>query len=124
MVSSKPELLVYDKMGNILSGRFYKTFPSGPILLKDEVLNYTFVLDSNHIYISAYDSIGHLLWKTDLYKENLNSSDRATRMVTNIYFGKNTDIHLSKPHKVLWVRYGRAGGYLDLKTGVFRLDIL
>jgi len=119
---SKP--LIYDAHGNIISGRFTDPLPQTTVTFKDNSLNCTYVLDSSHIYVSAYDSVGKLLWKIDPYIGNLNSYDRATRTISNIYFGESTDILRTTPYKVLWVRYGRAGGYLDLKTGRFRLDKL
>ena len=119
-----PNLLIYDTQGNITSGRFTNSLPPTSVTLKDNSLNCTYVLDSSHIYVSAYDSVGKLLWNINPYIGNLTSHDRATSTITNIYFGKSTDILRTTPYKVLWVSYGRAGGYLDLRTGKFRLDKL
>ena len=116
--------LIYDEQGNIISGRFTNPLPLTSVTLKDNSLNCTYVLDSSHIYVSAFDSVGKLLWKIDPYIDNLNSYDRCTRTITNIYFGESTDILRATPYKVLWVSYGRARGYLDLLTGKFRLDKL
>src|ERR1700734_907455 len=62
--------IVDDGNGNVIAGSFIKTLPPNVVTLRDSTLNYTFVLDSSHIYITSYDSGGNVLWKTDPYSDN------------------------------------------------------
>jgi hypothetical protein len=122
--SKQTTQLIYDTNGNIISGRL-DSLPRTSVRLKDKLLNYTFILDSSHIYVSAYDSIGNLVWKLDPYLGNITSYDRASRTITNIYFKDITYRGSTKPDKALLVRYGnRVSGYLDLKTGEFHLSTI
>jgi hypothetical protein len=108
--------LTYDNKGNIICGRGVE-IPIGYVKLKDNLLNYVFILDSSHTYISAYDSIGNLVWKAEPEFENV-VGERINGHIDNIYFRRSWQ---TNPYKVLWVRSGRRGGFFDLKTGKFRL---
>jgi len=122
--SQQTTTIVYDGQGNIKSGSFIKTVPPKPVTLKDSTLNYTFVLDSTHINVTAYDSIGNILWKTDPYKDNKIEEYRTKRpIIVDILFGKSDHVDVSKKYTVLWIRYSNTQfGYLDLKTGKYRFE--
>src|SRR5438552_3238501 len=81
--------VVYDAKGNIIGGNFIKALPPHPVTLKDSVLNYTFVLDSSHITVTAYDSLGKVVWKTDPYLDSKIWEYRTKRpIIVDIVFGK------------------------------------
>ncbi len=100
--------------------------PYRPIHLKDSILNNTYVLDSTHIFITAYDSSGKILWKTDPFVDNKIEDTRIARpIITWFYFRNWRHNNQSERKKVIWIRYNhRQAGYLDLITGKFYLDSL
>jgi len=108
--------LTYDNQGNIICGRTTE-IPNGYVTLKDYQLNYVFVLDTSHFYVSAYDSTGNIVWKAEPEFENV-IGQRIKGRIDNIYFRRSWK---TNPYKVLWVRNGRRGGFFDLKTGKFRI---
>jgi len=70
VIGQQQTVVIYDSQGNIKSGNFIKTMPPRPVKLKDPHSNYTFILDSTHIHITAYDSAANVIWKSDPYKDN------------------------------------------------------
>ena len=108
--------LTFDGQGNIICGRSAELL-KGTVRLKDYNLNYTFILDSSHAYVSAYDSIGNLVWKAEPEFENA-VGERIKIPVSDIYFKRN---RITNPSKVLWVKTGRRAGFFDLRTGKFTL---
>jgi len=113
--------IVYDGKGNIIRGSFIKTVPPNPVTLKDSVSNYTFVLDSSHIYVTAYDSSGNQIWKTDPYLDNHIPVYRTNRpIIVDIRLGKSINNDPKKIYSFVWIRYSNTQfGKLDFKTGKY-----
>ena len=113
--------IIYDSHGNIKSGSFIKTVPPQVVTLKDTILNYTFVLDSSHNYVTAHDSIGNIVWKTDPYKDNRIEEYRTKRpIIVDFLFGPKDNVDSTERNKVLWVMYSNTQfGFLNLKTGKY-----
>ena len=98
-------------------------FPPNIVTLKDSGLNYIFILDSSHIYVTAQDSNGNIIWKTDPFIDNGFEDARTRRpIIVRMYFGKSHEGDPMKRHKVLWIYYHNEAGYLELATGKYRED--
>ena len=91
------------------------------ITLKNSMLNSTFVLDISHIYVSAYDSGGNLLWKTDPYIDNHIDEYRTRRpIIVDILFCDNPFAAQKKREITIGIVYSNTQfGYLNLKTGKY-----
>ena len=120
-LSQKTTTIVYDGQGNIISGSFIKTVPPKPVILKDSVLNYTFVLDSSHINVTAYDSSGNILWKTDPYKDKKIQEYRSKRpIIVDIFFCNNQYRDTNKSEKRICITYNNTQfGYIIFQTGEY-----
>jgi len=110
----------YDGQGNIIGGSFIKTMPPNKVILKDSALDYTFILDSSHIYVSAYNSKNELLWKTDPYKDNKIREYRTKRPIIVDFSLDKIDSMDPRSEQVLWISYNNTQfGFLYLKTGKY-----
>ena len=107
--------LTFDNYGNIICGSATE-ISNGLVRLKDYQLNYVFILDSSHTYVSAYDSVGNIIWKPEPEFKN-QVGERIKGNIDNIGFRRSRK---TNPSKVLWVRSGRRGGFFDLRTGKFQ----
>ncbi len=89
----------YDNNGNVVDGSTFKSKPGKPLELKDSVTGTRYILDGEHIAITAIDAKGKTLWKTDPWKDN-NIEEYRTKRPVIVYFefGKIPD-YLSKKIK-------------------------
>lgn len=98
-----------------------------------------FVLDSAHIVVSAFDSNGKILWKTDPWKDNnldrygpdikwtthanQSSITHAYRSVITYFVLGPKDEHswctIRSGTRALWIEYGNLFGFLDIRNGKF-----
>ncbi len=86
----------YDSNGNVIDGSTFKTKPGKSVELKDSLTGTRYVLDENHITITAIAKNGKVLWKTDPWKDNHISEYRTKRPIIIYFeFGKIPD-YLSK----------------------------
>lgn len=115
--------IIYDAHGNIIAGSFIRTVPPTPVTLTDTATNFNYILDSSHIFVTAYNDKGDSLWKTDPWKDNGVSAYRTKRpIIVDIFIGKLGDLYpAKKDDRVIWITYNNTQfGYLDLKTGAYR----
>jgi hypothetical protein len=127
---------IFDGHGNLIGGSHIKSLPPHQMVLTDSSTNFKFVLDSAHIYVTAYNSVGDILWKTDPWKDNNIKIYRTKRpIIVNMVFGVNPgysdeDLQFDtntgysdsakKGKKVIWIQYiNTQAGFIDLKTGAF-----
>jgi hypothetical protein len=116
-------VIIYDGNGNVIGGNHIKSRPPDQIILSDSLTKVKFVLDTSHVYITAYISSGNILWKTDPWKDNHIEVYRTNRpVIVNMQFGINPgypDI-AKKGEKVIWIQYiNTQAGFIDLKHGTF-----
>lgn len=124
MTQSTTTTVIYDAQGNVIGGSHIRLGRGKPISLTDSTSGNIFTLDSAHIIISAHDSNGKLLWKSDPWKDYKIEIYRTDRPVivdcgfgqTNKYFPDE----IPDGAIVLWIKYiNTQFGFLDLKTGKF-----
>jgi hypothetical protein len=115
--------IIYDGNGNVISGTHIKTRPGNKVTLTDSATKNTFVLDAEHIFITAYDKVGGILWKTDPWKDAKVEVYRTNRpIIVNMTFDVNPGYpdKLEKGDRVIWIEcINTQFGYIDLKTGKF-----
>ena len=115
--------IMYDGNGNVIGGTHIKTRPPEKVILHDSISNNTFVLDSTHVYITAYNRSGKVLWKTDPWKDNNIEVYRTRRpIIVNMKFGNNPGYSdkSKRGEKVIFIAYiNTQFGFIELKTGKF-----
>jgi hypothetical protein len=119
--NSKNTIWFYDGQGNVIGGSG-KRVKVGSVKLTDSLTNNYFIMDSTHIFISAYDQSGKLLWKTDPYKDSRIPEYRTNRpVIVHYYLGKGQDDNnIGKGSNVIWITYNNTQfGYLNLRTGKY-----
>jgi hypothetical protein len=114
---------VYDGQGNVIGGSG-KRIKVGAVKLVDSLTNNYYIMDSTHIYITAYNKSGKVLWKTDPYKDNSIGEYRTKRPVIVHYgFGESHNFFSDKikeGSKVIWITYNNTQfGFIDLKSGKY-----
>lgn len=118
--------IIYDGNGNVIGGTHIKTRPPQKVRLVDSSTNNAFVLDSTHVYITAYNKTGGVLWKTDPWKDNKIEVYRTNRpIIVDMMFGADPGYFdkSKKGEKVIWIRYiNTQFGFIDLKTGKFYFE--
>jgi hypothetical protein len=81
------------------------------------------VLDTSHIYVTAYNNSGGILWKTDPWKDNHIDVYRTNRpIIVSFEMGDNPGYPdaAKKGEKVIQIEYiNTQFGYIELKTGAF-----
>ena len=92
--------------------------------LIDSMTNNYYILDTSHIYITAYDSNKKILWKTDPYKDNSIREYRTKRpVIINFEFGHSPNYFPDKIKaglKTIWITYNNTQfGFIDLKNGYY-----
>ena len=116
-------VIIYDGNGNVIGGSYIKSRPPYPIILSDTLTNVKFVLDTSHVYITAYNSSGNILWRTDPWKDDKIEVYRTNRpIIVNMHFDTNPGYpdKTKKGEKVIWIQYiNTQSGFIDLKTGAF-----
>jgi hypothetical protein len=115
---------IYDSQGNVVGGSQMKIRPNTSIKLVDSLTNNYFILDSTHIFVTAYDKTDKLIWRTDPYKNNLIKEYRTKRpIIINYRFGKSPDYFPNKIKeglKVIWITYNNTQfGFIDILTGKY-----
>jgi hypothetical protein len=111
--------VIYNSQGNVIGGSHIKSTSGKIIKLVDSVTKNYFILDANHIYITAFDRTGKKLWKTDPYKDS-NMGEYRTKRPLIVNFEFSSDNWCSGNTKVIWINYNNTqAGYIDLKTGKF-----
>jgi hypothetical protein len=121
----------YDGQGNVTGGSLFKSksqksVPRHPITLVDSLTNNYFVLDSNYIYITAYNKNNELIWKTDPYLDNKIMEYRTQRPVIISYqlrdTPKNYKDEIEDGVKVIWITYNNTQfGFINCKTGKYHM---
>ena len=82
--------------------------------LTDKKLGVRFIIDKERIFITAIDSSGKILWKTDPYTDNKSEEYRVKRP-TIVYFALN-----EKNKDVIAIAYNNSQfGYIDKSTGKY-----
>jgi hypothetical protein len=113
---------VYDGQGNIIGGSHIKCRPGNELKIMDSLNNNYYILDSSHIYITAYNKVGQKLWKTDPYKDSKIEEYRVTRpVIVNFEFITSHWCYgRDKSKKSIWINYNNTqAGYIDLNSGKF-----
>lgn len=88
-------------------------------VLKDSATKTKFILDKDQIYVTAVDSNGKQLWKTDPWKDNKVMVYRIKRPII-ITFTLTKDPAWTKNVEVIWIGYDNSQfGALDKQTGKF-----
>jgi len=115
--------IIYDAHGSVIGGTHLKTRPPEKVTLTDSSTNNSFVLDSTHVYITAYNKTGGILWKTDPWKDNKIEVYRTNRpIIVDMVFGAAPGYpdKSKKGEKVIWIEYiNTQFGFIHLKTGEF-----
>jgi hypothetical protein len=114
---------IYDAAGNVIGGSF-KIIKVGSVKLTDSLTNNYFVMDSTHVYVTAFEKSGTVLWKTDPYMDSKIPEYRTKRpKIVNFIFGESPDYlsnEIKKGTKVIWIRYNNTGfGFLNIQNGKF-----
>jgi len=112
----------YDGQGNIIGGSHIKFRPGNEVKILDSLTNNYYILDSSHIYITAYDKAGKILWKADPYIDSKLEEYRVTRpVIVNLKFiTSHWCYHGDDPKKTIWINYNNTqAGYIDLNSGKF-----
>lgn len=109
---------VYDSQGNLIAGSHILSKPGSVLKLKDSLSGNTFLLDSAHIHIYAFNANGDTLWKTDPWKDYKLEVYRTKRpVIVQFYFEKNKR---TSNKEVIWIVYNNTQfGNIDKKTGSF-----
>jgi hypothetical protein len=118
------QVIYYDGHGNVIGGSHIRTKPGKPLILVDSLTNNRFVLDSAHIFITAYDKNGKILWKTDPFIDNSLEEYRTKRpFIVNFQFTVNhwcSKGNVEDGTKVIWINYiNTQAGYIETKSGKF-----
>jgi hypothetical protein len=116
--------VIYDGHGNVIGGSHIRIPQGVPVTRTDSASGNTFVLDSAHIIVSAYDKNGNVLWKTDPWKDNKIETYRTARPVIVDFrilpLDNRYSNRLPDGTTVLWIVYiNTQFGFLDLKSGNF-----
>jgi hypothetical protein len=109
--------VIYNAQGKVIGGSHIKTKPGKSIMLLDSLTKNYFVLDSAHIYITAYDKKGKKLWKTDPYKDNNMGEYRTNRPIIVDFEFVTENWHSSKVVTIVIVYDNTEFGYVNLETG-------
>jgi len=115
---------IYDGQGNVIGGSRMKKGPQKSVKLTDSISNDSYILDSAHITITAYDRFDKKIWSTDPYKDNSIEEYRTKRpIIINYGFGKSPNYFPDKIKeglKVIWITYNNTQfGFIDIKTGKY-----
>jgi hypothetical protein len=111
--------VIYNAQGKVIGGSHIKTTPGKIIKLVDSLTKNYFILDANHVYITAFDKTGKKLWKTDPYKDSNMGEYRTNRPIV-VNFTFESDNWCSGKTKVIAITYDNTEfGYLDIKTGKY-----
>ncbi len=115
---------VYDAQGNVVDGKNYKIRTKDIVKLVDSVTSNYFILDSNKIFITAYDKSNKIIWRTDPYKDNSIQEYRTKRpVIIHFVFGKSPDYFSDKIKeelKVIWITYNNTQfGFIDIRNGKY-----
>jgi hypothetical protein len=115
------QTIIYDGKGNIIAGTHIKFRPGNEVKILDSLTNNYYVLDSSHIYITAYNKDGKELWKTDPYKDSKIEEYRVIRpVIVNFEFITSHWCYRNKLKKTIWINYNNTqAGYIDLNSGKF-----
>jgi len=62
-LAARAQTYIYDGHGNIIGGSHIHTKPGSVLTIKDSVTGNTFLLDSAHIHIYAFNARGDTIWK-------------------------------------------------------------
>jgi hypothetical protein len=87
-----------------------------PATLNDTITKCTYVLDSSHTLITAFNSSGNVIWTV---RPKLDSSIFCKLEIAAIGFYTEPRIENEKPvaDKEMWFSYCKCGGYINLRTG-------
>ena len=87
-------------------------------ILIDDSTKIKYSLDSNQIFITAIDSNGRFLWRTDPWKDNKLMEYRVKRpIIVRFKFANNK---WTENKEVIWISYNNTQfGIIDKKTGKF-----
>jgi hypothetical protein len=86
--------------------------------LIDNLTGSKFYLDTNKIYVYAFDKSGKLLWKTDPWKDNNLMEYRVKRPIIRFFEFENNK--WTDSVEVIGIGYNNSQfGYLDKLTGKF-----
>lgn len=118
-------LLFYSTLGKAqVSYVAHYSYSDGPKVSKtivDSQTNNYYVLDSQHIYITAFNKDGIKLWQTDPWKDNGIEEYRTKRpLIVWFQFGLSHREYDQryKGHKVIHISYSNSQfGELDLANG-------
>jgi hypothetical protein len=90
-----------------------------PRTITDKKSHLTFILDSSHIYVAAYNQLGERLWRTDPWEDASLDSERVSRpRIVAFYLQNDRQTHFME---VVAIIYNSSQfGFLDKKTGKFR----
>jgi hypothetical protein len=89
------------------------------ITLTDAATGNRFVLDSTRIIVTAFNSQGIEIWKTDAWRDNELEANRVPRPIIS-YFAFGKDVLHKKRKEIIWITYNDTQfGFLDKQTGAF-----
>ena len=98
--------------------------PCKTAILIDSSTNCRYILDSTHRFITAYNSCNEFLWSSFACRNDQIYHSTIPVEISVMMFRKISDFwpqyKQSNDKKVIWINFDYCGGYIDLKTGVYR----
>lgn len=117
-LAARAQTYIYDGHGNIIGGSHIHTKPGSVLTIKDSVTGNTFLLDSAHIHIYAFNAKGDTIWKTDPWKDNKIEVYRVKRPVIVQFYLANNKWTDNK--EVIGIVYNNTQfGIVNKETGKF-----
>jgi hypothetical protein len=115
---------IYDGQGNVIGGSKMKKGTQTSVKLIDSLTSNYYILDSTHIFVTAYDKSNKIIWKTDPYIDNAIEEYRTIRpIIINWGFGKSPNYfpkEIKEGLKVIWITYNNTQyGFIDIRTGKY-----
>ena len=115
--------LIFNAQGKLVGGSCLELNGDSMKVTDPATKNY-YILDASHIYITAYDSIGIKLWKTDPYLDRMdrNMVEYTTkRPIIDHFEIKPWNIH-SKKVDIIEISFDNHDfGYINLNTGKYTI---
>jgi len=104
---------IYEYVGSAKLENKLKNF-----VLVDSIAMTKFIVDSMQIFITAFDSNGKELWRTDPWKDNKLMEYRVKRPII-VYFSLSKN-KWTDNKEMIWITYNNTQfGIIDKQTGKF-----
>jgi len=122
--NNKDSAWINDLNGHLIWDSRSKSKDGKAITLLDSITNNYYILDTSHTIICAYNSLDHMLWKTNPRKDSSLPDYRHKNPIISFFkLGKlssdSWDGH-KEGEMVIFICFSNSqSGFIDLKTGRF-----